>query len=130
MRSEEGKVIYAVSVEKKMDIRLDTGIAVANVGDKQTHVSLFLVNEMGERPEEIRNVPAFTLEPGHHGAFFLSELCKQPPSGFVFCTFDFLAEQDFRGGLLITSPEPIAVTTLRTIGGIAVSSLPVGSTQR
>jgi hypothetical protein len=129
VESVEAKTFHAASVERMMGAGLDTGIAVANVGETPTRAVFMLLEETGERPEEIRNLPSFALEPGQQRAFFLSEFCSISPIP-DFCNFDFLAERDFRGAVRITSVVPIVVTTLRTVHGIPVSSLPVGSTER
>ena len=119
VQSDGGKIIHVLSVERDVDTGLDSGIALVNVGDAETSVFVSLIALSGETPEEVQNAPpvVILLQSGGHKALFLSEL------------FAPLADGKFRGSLKIISKEPTAVTSLRTINGILVSSVPVGSTQ-
>jgi len=127
IQASVGRTVHVSPVQKTVSATIDTGIAITNVGVDETYVRLVPFEEGGGVPEEIRNFIRLLLPPGGHHAFFLSELCQQPQEPGVYCESDFLATEDFRGSLEIASTEPTVVTAIRTVAGMPVSSLPVGS---
>jgi len=124
-----GRIAQVSPVQKELAAAIDTGIAITNTGSREAIVRLTPREEDGRIPEEIFNRILLQIPPGGHRAFFLSELCQQPSPPGTFCQSDFLASEDFRGSLEIASNEPTVVTTIRTVAGMPVSSLPVGSTE-
>jgi len=106
----------AVTVAQKEGAAgLDTGVAVVNPSTSPADITALLYDEQGGLVAA--NSDDLDLAPGKQIAKFLTELFPD-------------VQGDFRGTLVINSTEPIAVVTLRTIGGIASSTLPVGSTSR
>jgi len=106
----------AVTVaQKEAAAGLDTGVAVVNPSASPVDITALLYDEQGGLV--LTNSEDLDLPPGQQDAKFLTELFPDVAG-------------DFRGTLVITSTEPIAVVTLRTIGGVASSTLPVGSTGR
>jgi hypothetical protein len=89
---------------------VDTGIAIANPGQKETRIELLL---NGESINSKKVKLDFTS--GEQRAFFLSEI------------FDLAEFTNLVGTLEINSEESVVVTTIRTINGLAVSSLPGGN---
>jgi len=128
----ESKVLHVLPVERVVDSDLDTGIALVNPGEKESKVQLILVGEDGKDPDAITAQPFLMLGAGGQTSLFLSEICdlSRPGQEYESCRYNFLLDEDFQGSLMIVSVEPIAVTSLRTVKGVAVSSLPVSSTQR
>ncbi len=118
----EGRIVQVVPAERVPEQDSNTGIAVVNVSDKETDVLLRLAEESGLPPTDPRFGRArnrfILLKPGAHRAVFLSEV------------FDLLETKRFKGILRILSSQPVAVTALRTLRGVAVSSLSSGGTQR
>ncbi len=118
VEATEARPNASIPVERDPTAGLNSGVAIVNVGDKESVVTIGLLDETGVKPEEVFNFPSFILEPGEHRAVFLTEI------------FDFLVDRAFVGSLSVTSREPAAVTSFRTYKGVAWSSLPVGSTQK
>jgi len=103
------------SVTKSATGLLDVGFAIVNVSDQPAQVNL---KTFGRDFETNQHHSTISLLPGEHVAEFLGEL------------FDDIADSDFDGGVLIRSDQPIAITVLRTSGGIVLSSLPVVSGEK
>ncbi|RPJ60788.1 MAG: hypothetical protein EHM23_09130 [Acidobacteria bacterium] len=91
----------------------DTGVAAVNASDQAVDAQVRLYNEAGNLVAT--NESDLDLGPHAHKAQFLSQL------------FSTLANNDFKGTLVITSDKPMALVMIRTLGGIAQSTLPVGS---
>ncbi len=123
---QEGELIAEASVESSRPVstavgrverlaaaNLDCAIALVNTSTEGSRVELELSDEGGV--STVTGV--LTLAPRAHLAQFLSELFPSVTS-------------DYRGSLIIRSSEPIACAILRTQNGVAISSLPLGSTER
>ncbi len=129
VEAREPKVYQVFPVEWKAAVRLDTGFAIANPGDRETKVQLILYDPSTKfKPPWMLNWPRLTLAPREHKAVFLSEICSLPGEFRLCRSFPF--DEDFEGSLQVISDEPVCVTSLRTRQGWLISSLPVGSTQR
>jgi len=102
-----------IPVERDVESGLETGIAVVNLASEEQFVHFDLVKENGRKPDFTAGI-SFTFRAGEQRAFFLSELLDKVPS-------------DFTGTLRITSGHGAAVAVIRTIDGVASSSLPMGS---
>jgi len=101
-------------VQKTAGTGFDTGVAAVNASDEAVDAQVRLYNEAGNL--FATNETDLDLGPHGHKAQFLSQL------------FTNLANADFKGTLVITSNKPMALVMIRTLGGIAQSTLPVGST--
>jgi hypothetical protein len=107
-------VIRAVgAVERRLDVSLDSGLALVNSSDRENKVAIILFSE----DRTLFAQRSVTLGPREHRARFLTEM------------FQFLPP-NFRGSVEISSPGPVASVILRTRRGLAVTSLPVGSMER
>ena len=102
--------------QKQAEAGFDTGLAIVNPSDQAAEITAYLYNEQGSLVSV--NETDLDLAAGKQMAKFLTELFTNEAAG------------DFRGTLVITSTQPIAVVVLRTLGGIASSTLPVGNTSR
>lgn len=91
--------------------RFSTGIAFANPLGETANVALSLQDESGAEVA----MDTVVLTPGAQLARFFDELF---PASF--------GDGDFEGALVITSDNPIIITSLRTLGGFQLSSLPAG----
>lgn len=131
---QEPKAFHVFPVDWKAQERLDTGFAIVNPGDQPAKVTLRVFDpQTGWKPPWMKNWPQLTLQPGEHRALFLSEICGLPSESplIIWCqNHHFPSEEDFAGSLVVVSDQPVAVTSLRTLNGWLISSLPVGSTQR
>ena len=127
--SQRSRVLHAVGVQRQRDQDLNTGLAVVNTSEVPTMIQFELLNENGEKPEEIHNQLRIELAAGGHLSFFLNEYCQLALDNTV-CGIDFLADSDFRGSIAIRSVQPTVVTTLRTFSGLPRSSSPAGSIQQ
>lgn len=98
----------------------NTGFAVVNGSDEATTVRVDLFQGTGGPLTTPPNGQPFNidLEPHGHAAMFLTEM------------FHTLADEDFTGTIVISSPKPITVVLLRSSGGLVRSSLQTGSTQK
>ncbi|MFB3905383.1 MAG: hypothetical protein ACE15E_18195 [Acidobacteriota bacterium] len=104
-----------VGVAQKVVARqFDTGVAAVNPNGEAINARVKLFNEAGTLVAT--NDGDLDLPAHGHKARSLSEL------------FPEFAESDFTGTLVITSDKPVALVMIRTLGGIAQSTLPVGST--
>jgi len=133
VEARETRVSQAFPVEWRSEERLDTGFAFANPGEREASIWLQLWDSVHPfRPPWMWGWPTLTLAPGEHKAMFLSEICDLPGPGSMvsWCSNGFPSDQDFEGSIQVISDEPIGVTSLRTLRGYLISSLPVGSTQR
>lgn len=111
--SAVGKVTLVGTVQKFLQTRIDSGIALVNTSSTATTVEVSLFEEdVGLAP-----ITKLDLGPGQHRARFLPDL------------FPELSSRDFKGSIMIVSVEPIAVVILRTVNGLAASSLPLASTE-
>ncbi len=93
-------------------IGLDSGVAVANVGERAATAVAQLLDTNGDTVAN--NTNFFALGPGEHRAAFLGDIFPGLPA-------------DFEGTLLIISDTPLAVVALRTVQGLVQSSLPSAS---
>lgn len=129
----EGRVSHRVPVRKEIAQGLETAIAVINVGDAESIVTMQPLSDEG-MPSEITNLPFFRLAPGAFRAFFFSELCDQvpPEASATRCNpKDFLKTRDFQGSVTMRSSQPSVVLAFETKNGLPVSLVPVGgSAQR
>lgn len=125
--SAEGSIRNVVSLKKIAEMNLDTAIAIANLSDTETRVRFSLAANPPEQLDEIVNDPAIRLPPRAQRAFFLGQLCDiaVPPPGLTYCRSNFLENADFLGQAFVYSEQPVAITTVRTVGGLPVLSLPV-----
>lgn len=101
-------------VQKVAATGFDTGVAAVNTTGETADAVVKLYNEAGNLVAS--NDTALDLGPHGHTARFLSQLFPQ------------YADSDFSGTMVITSDKPMALVMIRTLGGIAQSTLPVGST--
>jgi hypothetical protein len=103
---------------------LDTGIAVANENEFPVRVSLNLASPTGQAGGPFGIVGEYTVPAKSQRAFFATE------------AFGYLREvQAFTGSVAVYSTGgggaqtlPVAVSGLRTIHGVAVSSIPAVGT--
>lgn len=133
VEAKEPKVFQVFPVEWRAGLGLDTGFAIANPTTRETTVQLKPYDPKTRfKPPWLQAWPSFTLQPGEHKSLFLSEICglPEPSPRISWCYSGFPSEQDFEGSLQVISDEPVCVTSLRTLRGRLISSLPVGSTQR
>jgi len=106
---------FVVGVVQKVAAKgFDTGVAAVNTTGQAVDARIKLYNEAGNLVAT--NDTDMDLGPHRHTAMFLSQLFPQ------------YAESDFTGTLVITADKPMAMVMIRTLGGIAQSTLPVGST--
>ncbi len=101
---------HLVPIERDVNRQVETGIAVANPGISDQSVLITVVKPDGVPLAEKR----YSFKAGEQRALFLAE------------AFDGLPEI-FRGSLQITSGKGTAAIAVRTMGGIASSSLNMGS---
>lgn len=111
-----GKPYQVGVVQKVVAGNFNSGLAAVNTGSQAADSRIELFDESGTRVAVDETL--LDLAPGGHIARFLTELFPQ------------LENQDFRGTVVITSNRPLALVILRTVNGLVISSLPVGSTQR
>lgn len=107
--------LQVATVIRQAGISLDSGIAVANVTDQPASALVQLLDANGSVVASNGNFAS--LGPRQHAAGFLPVLFPG-------------VSPDFRGTILISSDQPLAVAVLRTVSGIVLSSLPVGSVGR
>jgi len=106
---------FVVGVAQKVVAKgLDTGIAAVNSTAEAVDARVKLYNEAGTLVDT--NELDMDLGPHGHKARSLSELFPQ------------LQNSDFNGTVVVTSTKPMALVIIRTQGGLAQSTLPVGST--
>ena len=106
---------FVVGVVQKVAAKgFDTGVAAVNTTGEAVDAKVKLYNEAGNLVAT--NDSDLDLGPHGHKARFLSQLFPQ------------YAESDFTGTMVVTSDKPMALVMIRTLGGIAQSTLPVGST--
>lgn len=115
VESTSGRSLLTAAVARRMEGLLDSGVAVANVGDQPASGIMQLLDANGNVVST--NADFLQLGPNEHTAGFLPQF------------FEGLSP-DFTGTLLIFSNQPLAVTVLRTANEIVLSSLPVASTER
>ncbi len=107
-----GKFFASAVVQRFVDGDFNSGVAVVNTSTTQeASLSIQLYDEQLGTLIDSTRLP---LAPGEHVARFLIELFPQ-----------FLSEY-FSGTLIIFSDQPVALVTLRTRGGLVLSSLPGG----
>jgi hypothetical protein len=105
---------FVVGVVQKVAAKgFDTGVAAVNTTAEAVDARVKLYDEAGHMVAS--NDTDLNLGPHCHKARFLSQLFPQ------------FADSDFNGTLIVTSDKPMALVMIRTLGGIAQSSLPVGS---
>lgn len=95
---------------------LSSGFAAVNTSTVQADATISLFDEFGLKVAFDDTI--LDLGPGQHIARFIDVI------------FPLVATGDFRGTVLIESDQPLAIVILRTKGGVPISSLPVGSTQK
>lgn len=95
---------------------LNSGFAAVNTSTVKADATISLFDEFGQRLAFDDTI--LDLGPGQHIARFISQIFPQ------------VAEGDFRGTVLIESDQSQAILIIRTKGGLPISSLPVGSTQK
>jgi len=103
-------------VEKVLSGTFDSGIALVNTSDEEITVVLEVYDQSGALVRGGNSL--FNLGPKEHNAQFLSQL------------FPSLAATDFEGTIRVLSDRPVATVILRTVNGLVLSSLPVGSTEK
>ncbi len=103
------------AVVRQVQGTIDSGLAVANVGDETATVTAQLLAPTGA--VVATNNTFFSIPAHTHTATFLPTLFPTVPA-------------DFQGTLVLSSSQPLTVTVLRTASGLVLSSLPVGSLQR
>jgi len=101
---------HLVPVERDMNRQLEIGIAVANHGHSDQPVVITLLKPDGFPLAE----KLYSFKAGEQRALFLAEAFDGLPS-------------TFKGSLQIASGQGTAAIAIRTIGGIASSSLNMGS---
>ncbi len=110
--------VTAIGVVQKFSLgNFNSGVAVVNISDKNALVNIHLYDESGVLVDSSRLTGEDLLGPGEHLARFLNQLFSGLPGDFV-------------GSILVTSDQPVVLVILRTMNGLALSSLPVGSTQQ
>ena len=109
-----GRFTIVGVVQRSTTGDFNSGVAVANTSNQNATGTIFLYDESGTLVAS--NTTDLLLGPGQHRARFLHELFAGLPA-------------DFRGSILVTSDQPLALVILRTTAGLVISSLPVGSTQ-
>jgi hypothetical protein len=114
--SSTGRYNMVGAVTKEAGKQFDSGVAVINVGDAPASGVIQLIRSDGL--VEGQNAGFLSLAEGQHDAAFLDQL------------FPSLFGEDFDGTLAIRSDQRLVVVILRTVRGLVLSSLPVGSTQR
>jgi len=92
----------------------NAGVAMANPTEQDAEVTLRLLNNSGI---ELATAPV-SIASGGHVAKFVTEL------------FEDEVGSAFEGTLVIDSDVPLAVTAIRTKGGVQISSYPVGQAVR
>ncbi|HSR66812.1 MAG TPA: hypothetical protein VLU25_02630 [Acidobacteriota bacterium] len=97
---------------------LSTAVAVVNPSSQAARVTLTLLDDEASELFEVELV----LEPRTQQARFVEELFPDIP--LEQASFD--APFRFAGSLRVSSDTPIALTALRTQGGVQLSSPPVG----
>jgi hypothetical protein len=111
-----GRYLVIGSVQKEVDSGFNSGVAAVNTTGAQANAWIYLIDEAGTRVAA--NNAILDLCANCHVARFLDEV------------FPGFAGQNFKGTVLITTDQPTAVVILRTIFGMPISTLPVGSTQQ
>lgn len=112
--SAMGKITLVGTVQRFLQTKVDSGIALVNTSSTATTVEVSIAEEGGGL---VTPKAKLDLGPGQHRARFLPDL------------FPELSSRDFKGSIVIASVEPIAVVILRTVNGLAASSLPLASTE-
>jgi hypothetical protein len=110
-----GRTIQYFPVERDVARGLETGIALVNLSEVKQRPSFSLLQADG--PPFTGSGSFFQLEPGEHRAFFLAERYESLPGSF-------------RGGLMITCKGALAAAAIRTIDGLAASTIPMFSTEQ
>ena len=109
-----GKPVTVGFIERVILDDINSGVAIANVGTQDASIQFYL---KAEGTSVGSTVLGIALPKGHQQSLFVSELFEEVGNGF-------------KGILRIASTQPLAVTILRTVEGVAVSSLTLGSTQK
>ncbi len=104
-------------VTRRVELGVDTGVAIANLSNSDVMLTLFLSPTEGNLLTRVR-----TLMPGEQIAAFLDELFASSGGQPL--------PVDLDGSLLISASSNVSVTVLRTIGGVVSATLPAGSLQR
>ncbi len=122
-QSTPARLLQIVPIDLDRDKGLDTAIAFVNGSDKSVAVGARLVRPDGSSPAPEPGMGDYSasriVPPGSNLALFVSELVPYLRN---------LGE--FKGSLVIGSGTPVAVAAVRTINGIAVSSVPAVGTER
>jgi len=92
----------------------NAGVAMANPTEQDAEVTLRLLNNSGI---EVGS-QTMTLESGGHVARFINEM------------FTSQVGSAFEGTLAVETDVPLAITAIRTKGGIQISSFPIGQAVR
>ncbi|HLV00940.1 MAG TPA: hypothetical protein VKZ59_06720, partial [Acidobacteriota bacterium] len=112
---------FAMTVEVSRSENLDTAVAFVNVSEEENDVEARFWNPA--TGITITNPDRVTLAPGEQRAVFLEELFASAEE-----IVDFLeVNEAFTTMVTFRSRKPLAVTAIRTIRGVAQSSLSVGS---
>lgn len=109
------KAVVFAPASRRLDGRLDTGVAVANLSDSTVIVVADLV-EGG--PDGFYHEASHQLERGEQMAVFLDQLLNLPEQTLP---------PDLDATLFLRSTGEISVTVLRTVQGVVSASLPVGT---
>ncbi len=124
LQSTPPRLFHMIAVEVNRETGLDTGIAIANENGFPVTVGLSLVGPDGQAGGPFGIAGLQTIPPRSQRSFFVTE------------AFSYLRETEaFTGtvGVYVVSAAdgqtlPVAVSGLRTIGGIAISSIPAVGT--
>jgi len=124
-QSTPARLHQIIPVEVNRQTGLDTAIAIANGSDKVIQVIVSLRTPDGARP---------TYKPGYHTSETVTINPRSNVSLFLSELVPYLKEAAqtpvFQGSLEIRCLTPVAVAGVRTINGVAVSSVPAAGTDR
>lgn len=122
--AERGKILSVGAIQKitasnfqipfSIRAEFNSALAVVNTSQFPAFVRITLRNENSG----FSDYQSFQLAPGEHMAKFITEL------------FPSLTSREIKGSALVTSNQRVALAVLRTNGGLPVSGLPIGSTER
>ncbi|RPJ52334.1 MAG: hypothetical protein EHM23_33020 [Acidobacteria bacterium] len=121
-QSTPARLHQTIPVDLDRETGFDTAIALLNGSEKPLVVQMALIKPDGFPPDEpgIPDHVAFrTIPPATNAPMFVSELIPYLRS-----------QQAFKGSLVVKSRGPLVVTGVRTVNGIAVSSVPAVGTDR
>jgi len=122
-QSTTARLHQTIPVNLDRETGFDTAIALLNGSEKSLNVHMVLIQPDGSSPPYDPGIGDYgasrTIPPATSVAMFVGELIPYLRS-----------QQAFKGSLVVRSWGPLAVTGVRTVNGIAVSSVPSVSTDR